>query len=268
MTDAERRDDRRYLKAEQYRDSSRLNARARLHEKYGRRDWVSWLTSQLSWKDGGRCIDIGCGPGSFWEAAVLNLPAGLMVELVDLSPGMVRTAIDRVRRLGTYAHVDGCEADAQALPYPDGAYDTALAIHMLYHLPEPARGVAEIRRLLARNGEALIVLNGPANMRQLSDVVVTVFDGPGLDRSAPTLDLDRGEVLCREHFGCVERVDYPDELTCTDPQDVVDYVMSLPLPDGAEENVGRLRDVVDRAFARAGGTFRITKEVGALRCRV
>ena len=60
-----------YLRDVQYRDSSRLAARARLHVKYGTAPvaWFPWLATQVDWPAGGpgargglrRRLDVGRG---------------------------------------------------------------------------------------------------------------------------------------------------------------------------------------------------------------
>ena len=44
--------------------------------------------------------------------------------------------------------MQGQPADLQALPFEDGTYDRVVANHMLYHLPDPRLGVAELARVV------------------------------------------------------------------------------------------------------------------------
>ena len=43
-------------------------------------------------------------------------------------------------------------ADIQNLPYPDESFDVVIANMMLYHVPDIARGLSEVRRVLRRDG--------------------------------------------------------------------------------------------------------------------
>src|SRR4029453_13286656 len=109
--------DQGYLREVQYRDSTRLAARARLHVKYGtaRVAWFPWVATQIDWRAGapgaagGR---VGWGAG-----APRPRPGGLRLTLTDLSPGMVTEAVGRVAGLGRHRRIDGRVADAQALPF-------------------------------------------------------------------------------------------------------------------------------------------------------
>jgi SAM-dependent methyltransferase len=47
-------------------------------------------------------------------------------------------------------------AVAEALPFPDGQFDLVICTQVLEYLPEPARAVDEIRRVLRTGGSALI----------------------------------------------------------------------------------------------------------------
>lgn len=87
--------------AGQYGDSRKLAARARLHSQYSvaETDWFFWVAGQLPLRTGDHVLDIGCGPGWFWAAAVDQLPQALALTLADLSPGMVDEALRRCEPL-------------------------------------------------------------------------------------------------------------------------------------------------------------------------
>lgn len=48
------------------------------------------------------------------------------------------------------------QVDLQALPFADGSYDLVYASHVLEHVPDDARAVAEIRRILSPRGIAIL----------------------------------------------------------------------------------------------------------------
>jgi SAM-dependent methyltransferase len=93
-------------------------------------------------------LDLGCGTGR----ALPHLrqavgPDGHVLGL-DLTPEMLATA----RRHGRNAHAWLVLADARRLPLPSGAIDAAFAAGLLPHLPEPARGLAELARVTRPGG--------------------------------------------------------------------------------------------------------------------
>jgi SAM-dependent methyltransferase len=68
-----------------------------------------------------------------------------------------------------YYHLNGVQSlDLTALPMEDGAYDLVIANHVLEHVPDDARAMAEIRRVLAPGGSALLQV--PFSMK-LTDTV-------------------------------------------------------------------------------------------------
>jgi SAM-dependent methyltransferase len=268
MDKAETWQDPAYLRGVQYADSSRLAARANLHAKYGRGDWFAWLASQVDWPAGGQVLELGCGAGWFWASAAQIVPAGLALTLTDLSEGMVAEAVGRARSMGRWTEVEGRQADASALPFADASFDVVMASHMLYHLPDPRDGAAEIARVLAPGGVAAIATNGLGNLRELFDLGRVVFGGEHGDQVSAIFGLENGQAMLEAEFETVQLWLYPDRLVCTDPADILNYLTSSPPGDTASAaELLALRTVVEQAFAAGGGTFTVSKEVGVFLCR-
>ena len=94
---------------------------------------------------GDRALDVGCGPGSLTAELVRRLGAA-NVAAVDPSASFVDAAAARnpgatVRR-----------ATAEALPFPDGAFDRALAQLVVHFMTDPVAGLAEMRRVTQSGG--------------------------------------------------------------------------------------------------------------------
>src|SRR5579862_8181957 len=119
--------DPRYLREEQYRDASNLNARIELHRRFGTNatKWNTWIFDQFRLPAAGRILELGCGPGLLWQANLERIPRGWEVTLSDFSPGMLAEAR---RNLGEHAdRFYFREVDAQAIPYADGAFEGVIA---------------------------------------------------------------------------------------------------------------------------------------------
>jgi SAM-dependent methyltransferase len=72
-------------------------------------------------------------------------------------PGVDYTAVDIDRR--RYRHIANfVEADITRLPFADGAFDVIICSHVLEHVPDDARAMAELRRCLAPGGRALLLV--------------------------------------------------------------------------------------------------------------
>ncbi|VXC82768.1 class I SAM-dependent methyltransferase [Sphingomonas sp. 8AM] len=253
-----------YLREVQYRFPDRLEARAVLHRRYGRDDWFAWLAEEIAFTPGSVVADVGCGAGALWRSAPRTVPDDLVLRLIDTSPGMVTAAEAAARAAaGRWRDVEAVVGDAVALPLANGGVDTALAIHMLYHLADPAAGLAELARVTRPGGTVAVVLNRSGTMAELSGLVERALGRPSA-RPAP-LSSEDGMALMQEQFGEVEVRRYDDTLRVTDPVDLLGYLTSLPEAEtpGA---VARLAAAVDAAFGTTDA-FIITKTSDLLLAR-
>jgi 2-polyprenyl-3-methyl-5-hydroxy-6-metoxy-1,4-benzoquinol methylase len=261
--------DQGYLRDVQYRDPSRLTARANLHARYSTaaEPWFPWLAGQIPWPADADVLEVGCGAGWLWEEAAAVLP-GLRLTLTDLAPAMVETAAARVEALEQFTVADAREADAQNLPFAAASFDVVLANHMLFHLPEPATGVAELARTCRPDGVVVAATNGARHVRELGAIRHAVFGAPVVDPTVAVFGVESGEPLLRHHFEQVEWRPYPDELACTDPEDVFAFLASAPpVEDATEDQLRAVRDLVDQHFEDGDGVFRISKDAGVFVAR-
>lgn len=95
--------------------------------------------------DGGRVLDVGCGPGVLTAELVERFGPG-RVDAIDPSPGFVAAARERL------PEVDVREGSAESLPYPDAAYDAAYAQLVVHFMADPVRGLAEMARVTRSGG--------------------------------------------------------------------------------------------------------------------
>jgi SAM-dependent methyltransferase len=97
---------------------------------------------------GQRVLDVGCGPGALTAELVARVGAG-SVSAVDPSEPFVAAARER------NPEVDVQRASAEELPFPDRAFDAALAQLVVHFMSDPAAGVAEMSRV-TRPGGAVV----------------------------------------------------------------------------------------------------------------
>lgn len=102
---------------------------------------------------GGRIVDVGCGDGQLARLLAERFDDGSVLGL-DLSPVMVRRAQERA---GEHANLEFRVGDAMSLPLDDDSVDLAVSVASIKHWPDPARGVAELGRVL-RPGAAFCIL--------------------------------------------------------------------------------------------------------------
>jgi SAM-dependent methyltransferase len=94
---------------------------------------------------GKRVLDVGCGPGALTAELVSRLGPEA-VAAVDPSAPFVAAARAR------YPGVDVLQASAAQLPFPDQAFDAALAQLVVHFMPDPVAGLAEMARVTRRDG--------------------------------------------------------------------------------------------------------------------
>jgi ubiquinone/menaquinone biosynthesis C-methylase UbiE len=105
--------------------------------------FLDWLAPRkgLKW------IDVGCGNGAFTELIVAKTAPA---EIWGIDPSDGQLAYARSRRGVEMAEFR--KGDAMALPFPDHCFDVAIMALVIFFVPEPAKGVAEMVRVVAPGG--------------------------------------------------------------------------------------------------------------------
>jgi SAM-dependent methyltransferase len=99
--------------------------------------------------EGGAVLDVPCGPGTALEA--LRPEQELRYVAADISPAMLAQTAEVAARRGL-RQVETVEADVGELPFADGEFDLCLTLLGLHCVPDPARAVAEMARVLKPGG--------------------------------------------------------------------------------------------------------------------
>ena len=105
--------------------------------------FLDWLkpASGLRW------IDVGCGNGAFTELlAERCTPA----EIQGVDPSNAQLAFARWRHRAGIAQFQS--GDATALPFGDRRFDAAVMALVIFLVPEPPKGVAEMARVVRPGG--------------------------------------------------------------------------------------------------------------------
>jgi len=139
-------------------------------EWFGLGRWRRWLVGGAR----GRTLDIGCGTGR-------NLPlyaADVLVVGLDPCPDALQRAHHRA------PDVELMVGSAEALPFPDGHFDTVVSGLVFCSVPDPIRGLQEVRRVLRPGGQLRMIEHVRARWRWrgwwqdlIQPVWVRVFGG-------------------------------------------------------------------------------------------
>src|SRR5262245_8126863 len=105
--------------------------------------FLEWLNAPR----GARWLDVGCGNGAFTELIVERC-APSFVEGIDPSEAQVAYARSRVPAQRASFRV----GDSMALPFGGAEFDVAAMALVIFFVPEPHRGVAEMVRATRPGG--------------------------------------------------------------------------------------------------------------------
>ena len=142
-------------------------------------DWLA-APSGLKW------IDVGCGNGAFTELLVERC-APTLVNGIDPSEAQLDFA--RKRPAARRAKFD--RGDAMALPFLVDAFDVAIMALVIFFVPDPAKGVAEMARVVRPGGTvaayAWDMLGGGFSLEpiriEMRAMGLTVFSPPNSEAS-------------------------------------------------------------------------------------
>jgi SAM-dependent methyltransferase len=105
--------------------------------------FLDWLAPQpgMNW------LDVGCGNGAFTELIVAR-HAPSAVQGID--PSETQLAFARERHTAEIAEFRS--GNAMALPYADNSFDSAVMALVIFFVPQPEKGVAEMARVTRPGG--------------------------------------------------------------------------------------------------------------------
>ena len=106
----------------------------------------------------GRVFELGCGGGinqPLYNADRVTAFAG-----IDPHEGLLADAREQAQRRGW--EVDIRQGVGEAIPFPDGGFDTVVCTYTLCSVNDPARTMAEMRRILKPGGKLLFLEHGRA----------------------------------------------------------------------------------------------------------
>lgn len=101
-------------------------------------------------------LDVGCGTGTLAIDAAARVGAAGRVAGIDPAPRQIARARARAKRAGLA--IDFEVAVIEALPFPNGSFDTVTSTLMMHHLPEDLKrqGLSEVLRVLRPGGRLVV----------------------------------------------------------------------------------------------------------------
>lgn len=129
----------------------RLSAFYDVMEASSEKRFSPWRLKLWHMATGPRILEAGVGTGKnmpYW-------PTGALITAIDLTPGMLNRAQQRAKTLGVAAELQ--LGDIQALDFPDESFDTVVSSCVFCSVPNPKKGLSELRRVLRPGGEVLLL---------------------------------------------------------------------------------------------------------------
>jgi SAM-dependent methyltransferase len=103
----------------------------------------------------GRIADVGCGIGHSYRLLAPRETVGIDVDPTVLG-GQGRETV---------------AADMRRLPFADGEFDGAIAVHSIEHVPDPPRALAEIARVLKPGAAAVLVTPNRLTFARTDEII-------------------------------------------------------------------------------------------------
>ena len=230
MLNSELATDREHLTSKVYATDGPLRVRTRTHELYTRPpiDFFAWVLDHISWSGDKVVLDIGCGAGAYVEPVCTRLEGDGCLLSADLSMGMLRDAAKSFA-----GSVVLLNADAADLPLPDCCCDVVLANHMLYHVPQIERAIAEAHRVLRPGGRLLAATNCRRAMQSFIDGIEAACRALGYAIEIPDslvrtrFSLQNGLPLVGAIFSQVEMDQLESALVFPAAEPAVAYINSM-----------------------------------------
>lgn len=126
------------------------------------------LASRLSDLQVGRVLETAAGTGVVTRALVSVLPDAVSIDATDLNQPM----LDFASNQSPSKRVTWRQADAQGLPFPDGAFDAVVCQFGVMFFPDKIQAFSEAYRVLKPGGRLMFSVWDRIEENEFADVVV------------------------------------------------------------------------------------------------
>ena len=248
---------------EQYASAGNLNTRISIHQKYStnKMGFGNWIFSNYKISQGMKVLELGCGTGDMWKGHEDLISACSCLVLSDFSEGMLESA---KANLGDSAGLEYRLIDIQNIPFEAENFDVVIANMMLYHVPDIARGLSEVRRVLKKSGAFYCATFGEHGIVEFLSKALNAYGVE--DNVNKNFTLQNGKEILAPFFSDVVRLNYEDSLAVTNIDDLIEYIYSLSsMTSLSSVPKDEIREVLSKYVEN--GVLTVPKEYGMFCCK-
>jgi ubiquinone/menaquinone biosynthesis C-methylase UbiE len=132
-------------------------------------DYIELLSQKLNLQTVKKLVDIGSGLGELPGLFGLYMKPGSKVFGYDLNPEVVKQAQAFANAHPYSVAFEFAVADAHHLPLPDNEADLVICQHVLSHVKDPARVLAEMARVVRPGGQVVAFERNSLAQSQITD---------------------------------------------------------------------------------------------------
>ncbi len=255
--------DQQYLTTDQYKDASNLDARLEIHKRFSTNPygWFNWVLDTLAKlpKDA-NVLELGSGSGALWSNIADRIPANWNITVSDLSQGMLDAAWRNLVVTGRNFKFE--PIDAQSIPYHDETFDIVIANHMIYHVPDRAKALSEIKRVLKTGGHLIATTVGENHMLEITDWLRRIGKDHDFSPFVFSFTLENGKEQLEEFFSRVTLSRYEDTLNITEIEPLIAYLRSaIRTSEVSEDELAKVKIDLENELKKNGKIF-ISKDSG------
>ena len=252
-----------YLLTEQYKDSGNLDARIEIHRRFSTNSygWFNWVFDTLATlPKEANVLELGTGSGALWVDIADKIPAAWTITLSDLSDGMLDAAWRNLVVTGRNFKFE--QIDAQSIPYADETFDIVIANHMLYHVPDRPKALAEIKRVLKKGGHLIAATVGENHQKEIKNWLGRIGKGGKFSPFSEPFTLENGAEQLAPFFANITVSRYEDSLLVTEVQSMIAYLRSSTrASEISEEELAKVKAELEKEIQQSGKIF-ISKDTG------
>ena len=113
--------------------------------------YKGWREKLWASVKGPKVLEVGVGTGK----NIRYYPQNMDLTAIDLTPGMLEFAKRKACELGVFVNLR--LGDAEKLKFANDSFDSVAATFVFCSVPDPIRGLKEIKRVLKKDGKLFLI---------------------------------------------------------------------------------------------------------------